>query len=216
MADGGIDMKDYTFFSKTRTTSQGGGIGMFVQNDIRNNVSTHISERPIEIMWISVKRHQSSPIFFGVYYGKQECRVSKEQIENEFHYLSEEILEMRNQGEILLTMDGNAKLGLLGEDVSRNGKLLMHVIEENDLVILNKHVKCQGKVTRQNTKNPDEQSAIDFVVSSQDCATWLQQMIIDEKGEMKVRGKIPSDHNTIMTQLLIPNVDHKQVIKQTH
>ena len=123
---------------------------------------------------------------------------------------------MKKQGEILLTMDGNAKLGLLGEDLSRNGKLLMHLIETNNLVIMNKDAKCQGKVTRQNTKNPEEQSAIDFIVTSQECATWLHQMTIDEKGEIKVRGKNPTDHNTIMVQLLIPKVDRKQVIKQTH
>ena len=213
--NGGINVQGFTFFGKARTTSQGGGVGILVRNDIRNNVATHISERPIEIIWISVKRHQSQPIFFGVYYGKQESRITKDQIETEFHYLTEEILEMKSQGELLLTMDGNAKLGLLGEDLSRNGKLLVQLISENDLVLINKDVKCQGKITRQNTKKPEEQSAIDFVVSSQDCATWLNQMIIDEKGDMKVRGKNPTDHNTIMIRLSIPKIDHKQVIKQT-
>ena len=213
--NGGINVKGFTFFGKTRPTSQGGGVGILVRNDIRNNITTHISERPIETIWISVKRHQSQPIFFGVYYGKQECRITKDQIETEFHYLTEEILEIKSQGEFLLTMDGNAKLGLLGEDLSRNGKLLAQLISENDLVLMNKNTKCQGRVTRQNTKRSDEQSAIDFVITSQDCATWLSQMIIDEKGEMKVRGKNPTDHNTIMIQLSIPKIDHKQVIKQT-
>ncbi len=36
--------------------------------------------------------------------------------------LREEISEMQNEGEICIAMDGNAKLGLLGELPSRNGK----------------------------------------------------------------------------------------------
>ena len=67
--------------------------------------------------------------------------------------LKEEIMEMQAEGEILLIMDGNAKIGLLNEPISRNGKYLLQVINETHLAIMNKSNKCKGKVTRKNTKN---------------------------------------------------------------
>ena len=50
----------------------------------------------------------------GSYYGKQECRVNKDEIEQEMTLLQEEITEMK-EGEIFLSMDGNGKLGILNE-----------------------------------------------------------------------------------------------------
>ena len=64
----------------------------------------------------------------GVYYGKQES-CSIDDIEKEYLLLQEEILEMKNDGDILLTMDANAKIGLLGENPSRNGKKLIKVLK---------------------------------------------------------------------------------------
>ena len=61
---------------------------------------------------------------FCTYYGKQESRTSKEEIEKEMTLLTEEIEETKNNGEILLAMDANAKIGLLGENDSRKGKLI--------------------------------------------------------------------------------------------
>ena len=43
----------------------------------------------------------------------QESRCSKEEINAEMDKLSEEIQEYRNEGEILICMDGNGKIGLL-------------------------------------------------------------------------------------------------------
>ena len=57
----------------------------------------------------------------GTYYGKQESRTSKEEIDREMMQLQEEIKEMLNEGEIILAMDANSKIGILGEETSRNG-----------------------------------------------------------------------------------------------
>ena len=62
--------------------------------------------------------------------------------------LSEEIEERKNDGEIFLAMDANAKIGILGEEISRNGKKIIEVFENTDLTIMNTNRKCQGKVTR--------------------------------------------------------------------
>ena len=80
--------------------------------------------------------------------------------------LSEEIEEKSKEGEILLAMDANAKIGVLNEVVSRNGKLLLDVLKHHDLTVMNTTDKCIGSVTRQNTANSDEKSAIDFIIAN--------------------------------------------------
>ena len=134
----------------------------------------HTTERNIEIIWISVRRKSLPPLLIAAYYGKQESRTTKDEIEREMTLLQEEIIEMKKEGELIIMMDGNAKLNILDKGISRNGKLLTDVIEETDLKIINKSEKCCGKVTRQNTKNMEEKSAIDFVLTTEDVEMWIE------------------------------------------
>ena len=124
--------------------------GILVENEIKGSVAPHVSSRDIEIIWVSIKRRNQSPIFMGVYYGKQEGEGKKEDIESEMSELTEEILELEREGEIILFMDANAKIGLMGEGVSRNGKLLKEVMEETTTYVINGTEKCKGTITRQN------------------------------------------------------------------
>ena len=135
-------------------------------------------------MWLSIFRNNDCPLLIGVYYGKQESRTSKDVIDREMLLLSEEIQEMHTDGEIILAMDGNARIGLLGEPVSRNGRSLLEVFENFNLRLINNTEKCKGKVTRVNTKNENEFSAIDFIVASvggcsgllrRDCGRFLEE-----------------------------------------
>ena len=194
---------------------KGGGVGILVRNDIRNNVAVHISNRNIEIMWVSVRRKNLTPFIAGIYYGKQESRTTKAEIETEMQLLNEEIEEMKLDGEIIIAMDGNAKVGLLGEDVSRNGNLLLQTFDNTGLTIINKTDKCHGRITRQNTKNVNEQSAIDFIVSNETVKEWVKNMKIDEEGLHKIKGKNESDHNTITISIEIDNVDRTRIDKKT-
>ena len=191
----------YTFFGRARNNGKGGGVGMLVRNDLKHIVTPHISDRPIEIIWISIKQKNCHPILIGCYYGKQESRCSKAEIDEEMNLLSEEIQEFKHEGEILMFMDGNGKIGLLGEEKSRNGKLLEKTFEEHDLQVVNRSDKCDGKITRQCTTNVKEVSAIDFVVANKSLMKNIQSMEIDEKGLLKIRGKKDSDHNTISVKI---------------
>ena len=102
--------------------------------------------------------------------------------------LHEEIEERKKDGEILLAMDANAKIGILGEEKSRNGKKILQVFENANLHILNMSEKCQGKITRKNTTKENEVSAIDFVVVSDQVEKWTSEMVIDEEEMYKVKG----------------------------
>ena len=63
------------------------------------HVAPHITDRKIELMWISIRQKDQRPIYVGTYYGKQESRSSKEETEREMNLLQEEIMEMSHEGE---------------------------------------------------------------------------------------------------------------------
>ena len=128
----------------------------------------------------------------------------------EMDKLSEEIQEKKVEGDVILFMDGNGKIGILGEEASRNGKMLLEVFEECDLVIMNQSEKCTGAITRENRKKKDEKSAIDFLVVSQDVEDNIQKVTIDEKGNYLVSGSSPSDHNSFLVKLNLKNLEKLQ------
>ena len=67
-----IELEGYTTFCRARDNQKGGGIAILVRDDVTNTVIAHISERPIELMWVSIRRRGKPPLFVGCYYGKQE------------------------------------------------------------------------------------------------------------------------------------------------
>ena len=203
-----IKIEGYTFFGKSREKKSGGGVGILVENEIKGSVAPHVSSRDIEIIWVSIKRRNQSPIFMGVYYGKQEGEGKKEDIESEMSELTEEILELEREGEIILFMDANAKIGLMGEGVSRNGKLLKEVMEETTTYVINGTEKCKGTITRQNRRKQEEKSAIDLVLATHRAEGWIRTMNIDEDGQYRARGKNESDHNSIIVEIVMEEVEY--------
>ena len=185
-SNNGVSIEGYTFYSKCRTSSKGGGVGILIRNDIKSNVTPHISDREIELMWISLRRKNVPPLMIGRYYGKQENKTTKAEIEREMMLLNEEITDMKRDGEILLAMDGNAKIGILGEPVSRNGSLLLQVVNDHNMSIINNTSKCKGKVNRVNTKNAAEKSAIDFMVTSENVEKWVERTVL-QKSKKKTK-----------------------------
>lgn len=213
-SNAGMQIEGYKFFSRKREGKTGGGVGILVKDDIVDKVIPHISDRPIEIMWLSIRRKKTIPLFVAVYYGQQESRTSKEEIENEMNLLQEEIREMSNEGDILIAMDGNGRIGLLDEEISRNGRLLLRVFQEENLNLMNGSDKCQGKITRKNTKKDNEISAIDFVVASHEVKNMITKMVIDEDGMYKVKGRNETDHNTICIDMEMNDMEKTKSLKK--
>ena len=206
----------YTLFSRVREDKNGGGVAILVRDDIKSFVTPHIPDRNIELIWVFVHKRNKRPLFIGSYYGKQETRTSKNEIEREFQLLSEEIEEKSKDGEIFLAMDANAKIGILNESISRNGKLLLDVVQKHKLTIVNCTNKCKGRITRQNTVNSNEVSAIDYIMTSPTVDKWIQEMTIDEEGLLKITGKKQSDHNTISVKIEIKDIEKMKPVKNVN
>ena len=62
----GINIEGYKFYGRKREGKNGGGVGILVRNDILNKTAPHISNRNTEMMWVSVHRNRSKPLFLGV------------------------------------------------------------------------------------------------------------------------------------------------------
>ena len=203
----------YTLLSRIREGKNGGGVAILVRDDIKHIVIPQIPDRNIEMIWTVIQRKNKRPLFIGCYYGKQETRMNKNEIEREFQLLSEEIDEKSKDGEILIAMDANAKIGILNEVVSRNGKLLLEIVKNHNLTVMNSSSKCVGKITRKNTVNNNEYSAIDFIIVSNTVERWIKEMIIDEDGLLKIKGKKETDHNTISLKIDIENTEKIKPVK---
>ena len=211
----GIGIEGYSFFGKARQTGKGGGVGVFVKNTKKHIVAPHYSTRELEILWVSIHRNSELPLYVGVYYGKQEKTCTNATIAHEMDLLSEELLELGREGEILICMDANAKIGLMGEDVSRNGKLIKEVFEECEIEVLNGTEKCSGLITRQNRKRPAERSAIDFVATTYQAKHMVTAVHIDEIGEYRMQGMNESDHNTILVEVQVSKTRRCKMTKKT-
>ena len=141
----GANFKGYAFFGRPREEKSGGGVAIIVRNDKKRSIAPHYSTRKLEILWVSVARKNEKPLYLGVYYGKQE-KENMDEIREEMENLTEEIQELKRSGEIILCMDANAKIGLLGEPISRNGRLMNEMMCECDLEVINRKQVCQGKI----------------------------------------------------------------------
>ena len=213
--DKGVNVQGYTFFGKSRKEGKGGGVGIFINNSHKPNMAPHYTSRNLEILWISVSRKCAKPIYIGVYYGKQETTCSRNDIQSEMENLSEEILELKQEGEVIICMDANAKVGLMGEELSRNGRLMEDLFNECEMTVINRTKVCKGVITRQNRKRPEERSAIDLVVTTYSATQWITNMEIDETGDYRMRGINESDHNTILVQLEVTKVQQHKESKRT-
>ena len=206
-SDTGYNFEGYSFFGKSRKNKAAGGVGILVRNDCKNIVTPHEVEKNIELIWISIKRKNTKPLFIGVYYGKQESRNNRNEMLKEMDDLGSEIQEKTTEGDLILFMDGNGKIGLLGENVSRNGNFLISLFDECELEIMNKSEKCVGKITRVNRANVSEVSAIDFVLSTPQAEKLIRSLTIDESCDYVLKGGAMSDHNSIIVDL---NVNEKK------
>ena len=94
---------------------------------------------------------------------------------------------------------------------SKNGRLLMNIVNENGLIVVNGSDLCSGVITRyRKTSTRTEQSVLDFFIVCEKFFTYITSMAVDEarrfaltKFSTKTGRKSvkPSDHNTLILEL---------------
>ena len=173
---------------------------------------------PFEILVVEiVTANKEIRVISG--YGPQESWNPKER-EPFFQLLGEEIVKADLAGKsIIIEADFNSKLGreFIPNDPhpqDKSGKLLADIVKRNKLTVANGLKLCEGTITRKRvTTQRTEESAISFVLVSEDLVNKIESIIIDEKREnvltriSKTKGGSEtkeSDHNVIKTSFKLP------------
>ena len=91
----GFQIEGYTFIGRSREKKSSGGVGILVNDEIKDVITPHETTKDIELIWVSIKRKQQKPIFVGVYYGKQESRNNRNEMLDEMDKLSEKIQDKK-------------------------------------------------------------------------------------------------------------------------
>ncbi|XP_063861825.1 uncharacterized protein LOC135101590 [Scylla paramamosain] len=101
---------------------------------------------------------------------------------------------VREHGEerVLIMGDMNAHVGILGEQVNRNGKMLGEFVDELELENLNVTL-AEGRVT---WSAREQESAIDYMLVNGRMREIVSHMWIDEDGLVD----IVSDHNMLVVE----------------
>ena len=87
---------------------------------------------------------------------------------------------------VLIELDANAKIGkqiIKGDphESTPNGKLLLEMVDRNNLVVANSLDICKGVITRERiTKESVEQSVIDYILMSKRLSEFLTQVSVDD------------------------------------
>ena len=77
--------------------------------------------------------------------------------------------------------DFNAHLGIIGDqDVNYNGRIVLDMMTEDNMILLNDTGKCKGIYT---WRRGDKKSAVDFILVNTLTYKWCQEMDIDVKQE---------------------------------
>ena len=144
-------------------------------------------------------------IAIGVFYGPQE-KIKLEEAKLIYQSLENQISLLKESNEVILGGDFNAKLEINTKEAkqkqSRNGKMLQQLIENTDLITASTNPDI-GMWTRANRKKETEKSIIDYILATPTMASNKVAMVIDETGELRVKGKNESDHNTMIMTVKI-------------
>ena len=202
-----ISVKGYRWIHKPRPNNNGGGVGILVAEKIAQNTTEDNSGEDhdqVETKWIKLECRPKN-IAIGVFYGPQE-NEKIEKVKEIYTALNNQIAQKAQTNEIIIAGDFNAKL-LIDTDnhkqsESRNGKLLKDLIANNNLTPINLKPD-HGMWTRVNRKKEVEKSVIDYILTTPSVTRNIHTIIVDEEGNLRIKGKNETDHNTITVSLRI-------------
>ena len=221
---GSMKINEYQIFEKVRP-SFGGGLLTAIKQSLKPVlISPCNDEADILVVQCQVNELKIR-VING--YGPQEG----EQLANRLNFwnsLEQEIIAAKVENcAILLQLDANAMVGNMvipGDPhvISENGKLLLGLIQRENLFLQNISPVCSGLITRQRiTNTSEEKSILDYLITCDILNGFLEKMLIDDaqifsltkyasmKGKQKI---VKSDHNVMVASFNIQfqSVNHQK------
>lgn len=200
------NIPNYKWIPRNRKDRQGGGVAILYSTDIKNNISEveNIENDNLEVQWAQIKSGNQKT-FLGIYYGPQE-KTNREDVQREYDALKSQINSLKQKGKVILAGDFNAKLNIkipeknINQKISRNGELLKELLEDTETIPINTDPTiCEW--TRENRKNPNEKSVIDYIIVTPETQANIVETRVDKAGTHRLKGKKETDHNTILLEL---------------
>ena len=208
-----------TWKSKERKERTGGGVAICAQQEIGQKITkvcdvTEDDEQ--DVVWVEINKAKNDKVYMACYYGKQE-KDKESEVAKEFEHLSNQISMLKQRGELLLTMDANAKLeineGKYKQKLSRNGRYLKELMTQHDLIAVSLNSKT-GKWTRQPRIDSEKESIIDYILVTPGLEQRITEISVDEAGINRIKGKKETDHNTIIIELDMTIPRERKTIKR--
>ena len=203
-------VEGYEWVNKPRKNRRGGGVALLIREDIFHliEVVENLEDHDQEIAWIKFK-HANNKVFIGIFYGPQE-KCSNEEAERQYGQITTQINKLKNEGQVILMGDFNAKLpvkkeNIINQEMTRNGKCMQKMLEETSTIPVTLQADIGMWTRSRKRKDSIERSIIDYVIMTEAAKNYFSLIHIDEVGIHKLKGKEETDHNTIIVELEIPS-----------
>ena len=190
----------YQIFENVRKNRKGGGLLTAAIDDI-NPVLINCGSEENEILTIQVKVNENKIRVINAYGPQEDADINK--LISFWQDIEAQIISAKtNNCMILLQLDANAKVGTkyIKEDpnqISDNGRIMMDIIERQNLELANSSEKCVGTITRERVLDDKiEKSAIDFLIICEKMKEFLDEMIIDEERKFVLKRYIKQKNKT--------------------
>ena len=184
-------LKNYISINRNRTDRIMGGVATFVAASDKDSF-TKISEGAQYDEYL-VTRHSnfSEPLNVINVYGEQECRSSKNELEERWGRILKEIYQIEMRGEMLILIGdlnkhtGNDELGINNNHskISFGGELLRGFLSSGRYICLNNSRKASGgPFTRYDPSKPiirEHMSCLDYVIISKALEPFIESLEID-------------------------------------
>ena len=178
-----LKIEGFKSFSRNRQDSAMGGIATIV-DDRHSATALKVTEGESDEYIITRHGEYEPAINIINFYGKQESRQSKDQIDQSWEKIMSEIAKIESKNERLIWAgDFNRHVGNYIKDNHNKetyaGKLLKDFLDKEDYVLVNATNKVKnGPFTRYDVADPNndsKKSTLDLVVVSKDLAEYIQE-----------------------------------------
>ena len=186
-----VSLQGYNCYTRNRKTNENmGGVATAVIDDEKTTTLKMIEgDNKDEFI---VTRHGQFQRAINIinYYGEQESRTDKIEIEEKWARLTKVLkdIEDREEEAILIgdhnKMVGNGLSGIKDNNskVSFGGKLILELLSEGNYFLVNSSEKCKGgPFTREEPNNPYVKSCLDLTIVSKGLVEYIEELIIDKE-----------------------------------
>ena len=165
--------KCYNYATRRRDLKDKKGGGLMIQMG-KKVIHKVITTRSSDLLFIEVEIRNITLKILLVYMDvtNEERNVK---IRRELNEILEQSLEEDN---LIILGDFNGHVGFIGpQDINRNGKYVLELMEKYNLILVNGDDRCNGEITREEN---GFKSAIDFILVNNNMYNKYNYMEIDE------------------------------------